>query len=82
MLDRKTCINELVSTYSIRLDHKNDFQFFWPSDIGTLNQLFRLHKEVYEQFPQFDTDRDEFITMEEYNHRTYDFIHGKIAFVN
>ena len=37
-----------------------------------------LHKEVYEQFPQFDTDRDEFISMEEYNHRTYDFIHGKL----
>lgn len=38
---------------------------------------FRLHKEVYEQFPLFDTDRDEFISMEEYNQRTYDFIHDE-----
>ena len=37
--------------------------------------ILRLHKEVYEQFPLFDTDRDEFISMEEYNQRTYDFIH-------
>lgn len=37
----------------------------------------RLHKEVYEQFPLFDTDRDEFISMEEYNQRTYDFIHDE-----
>lgn len=37
----------------------------------------RLHKEVYEQFPLFDTDRDQFISMEEYNQRTYDFIHDE-----
>ena len=45
--DRETCTYEIVWTYSIRLDHKTIFEFFWPSEVGTLKFLFLVVGRTY-----------------------------------